>query len=95
VDRDYADSDAKQLEQQLLVLHVPGGDGTTDQAPEKTTPHHQGRNIIPIKLASGATSVTVEFTPDAAGSKGTKQKMQHSLYIVTAMTNQFMVLFSR
>lgn len=55
----------------------PGGDGTTEfRPPEKTTPHHQGRNIIPIKLASGATSVTVEFTPDAAGSKGTKQKMQ-------------------
>jgi len=58
----------------------PGGDGTTTFSPTaKTTPHHQGRNIIPIKLASGATSVSVEFTPDALGSKGTAEKMQAQL----------------
>ena len=58
----------------------PTGDGTTTfSPPAKQIPHHQGRNIIPIKVASGATSVTVEFTPDAAGSKGTKQLMQAQL----------------
>ncbi|MGD9202698.1 MAG: DUF6055 domain-containing protein [Chitinispirillia bacterium] len=55
----------------------PGGDGTTTFfPPAKTTPHHQGRNVIPIKLNSGATSVTVEFNHDAKGSKGTVEKMQ-------------------
>jgi hypothetical protein len=58
----------------------PTGDGTTTfSPPTKNIPHHQGRNIIPIKVASGATSVTVEFTPDATGSKGTKQSMQAQL----------------
>jgi hypothetical protein len=52
----------------------PGGDGTTAfSPPTKQIPRHQGRNVIPIKVASGATSVTVEFTPDATGSKGTKE----------------------
>jgi hypothetical protein len=58
----------------------PGGDGTSSfSPPTKQIPHHQGRNIIPIKLAAGATSVTVELTPDAAGSKGTKESMQGQL----------------
>jgi hypothetical protein len=58
----------------------PGGDGTsTFSPPTKQIPHHQGRNIIPIKLADGASSVTVELTPDATGSKGTKQSMQGQL----------------
>jgi hypothetical protein len=58
----------------------PSGDGTTTfSPPTKQTPHHQGRNIIPIKLASGATSVTVELTPDAKGSKGTTEHMQAQL----------------
>jgi hypothetical protein len=55
----------------------PSGDGTTAFSPPSANiPHHQGRNIIPIKVASAATAVTVEFTPDAAGSKGTKASMQ-------------------
>ncbi|MGE5785459.1 MAG: hypothetical protein ACM3ZE_12745 [Myxococcales bacterium] len=54
----------------------PGGDGTTSfSPPTKQIPHHQGRNIVPIRVASGASSVVVDFTPDAAGSKGTKQNM--------------------
>ncbi len=58
----------------------PGGDGTTAfRPPTKQIPHHQGRNIIPIKVNTGATAVTVEFTPDAAGSKGTKENMQAQL----------------
>jgi hypothetical protein len=58
----------------------PGGDGTTTfRPPAKNTPHHQGRNVIPIKLDSGATSVTVEFTPDATGSNGTAERMQAQL----------------
>jgi hypothetical protein len=58
----------------------PGGDGTSAfSPPTKQIPHHQGRNIIPIKLAAGATSVTVELTPDASGSKGTKESMQGQL----------------
>lgn len=58
----------------------PSGDGTsTFRPPTKQVPHHQGRNIIPIKVAAGATSVAVEFTPDAAGSKGTTEHMQAQL----------------
>jgi hypothetical protein len=58
----------------------PSGDGTTTfRPPTKNIPHHQGRNVIPIKLSSGATSVTVEFTPDAKGSAGTTEKMQAQL----------------
>lgn len=58
----------------------PGGDGTTTfRPPEKTTPHHQGRNVIPIELAADATSVTVEFTPDAMGSEGTPAEFQAQL----------------
>jgi hypothetical protein len=58
----------------------PSGDGTTTfSPPAKVVPHHQGRNIIPIKLNAGATSVTVELTPDATGSKGTKEQMQAQL----------------
>ena len=56
---------------------LPGGDGTSVFSPPAAkAPHHQGRNVIPIMLASGATAVTVEFTPDAKGSKGTDEKMQ-------------------
>lgn len=58
----------------------PSGDGTTTfSPPTKNVPHHQGRNIIPIKVNSGATAVTVEFTPSAAGDKGTAAKMQAQL----------------
>lgn len=58
----------------------PGGDGTTTfSPPTKQIPHHQGRNIIPIRLDANATSVTVEFTPDAVGSKGTAESMQAQL----------------
>jgi hypothetical protein len=58
----------------------PSGDGTTEWSPPtKNIPHHQGRNIIPIKVDSGATSVTVQFTPDATGSMGTKANMQAQL----------------
>lgn len=63
----------------------PSGDGTsTFSPPAKQIPHHQGRNIIPIKVASGATSLTVELTPGAMGSKGTKQLMQAQLTYRTA-----------
>jgi hypothetical protein len=58
----------------------PSGDGTSAfRPPTKQVPHHQGRNIIPIKLGAGATAVTVEFTPDAKGSKGTAEHMQAQL----------------
>jgi hypothetical protein len=64
----------------LWFYMFPGGDGTSIfSPPQKQIPHHQGRNIIPIKLADGATSVTVELTPDAAGSKGTTESMQGQL----------------
>jgi hypothetical protein len=58
----------------------PTGDGTTTfRPPTANVPHHQGRNVIPIKVNTGATSVTVEFTPDAAGDKGTAENMQAQL----------------
>ena len=58
----------------------PSGDGTaTFRPPTANIPHHQGRNVIPIKVNTGATSVTVEFTPDAAGDKGTAESMRAQL----------------
>jgi len=58
----------------------PSGDGTTTfRPPTANIPHHQGRNVIPIKVNAGATSVTVEFTPDAKGDKGTVENMQAQL----------------
>ena len=58
----------------------PTGDGTTTfKPPVANVPHHQGRNIIPIKVNTGATAVTVEFTPDAAGDKGTAANMRAQL----------------
>jgi hypothetical protein len=58
----------------------PSGDGTsTFSPPTELIPHHQGRNIIPIALSAGATSVTVELTPDAQGSAGTPQQMMGQL----------------
>jgi len=63
----------------------PDGDGTTTfSPPTKLIPHHQGRNIIPIQLSPGATSVTVELTPDAQGDKGTPLSMQGQLTYRTA-----------
>jgi hypothetical protein len=60
----------------LCFYMIPTGDGTASfSPPAKQIPHHQGRNIIPIKLSAGATSVTVELTPDAKGDKGTAQSM--------------------
>lgn len=66
----------------------PSGDGTaTFRPPTASIPHHQGRNIIPIKLSSGAPSVTVEFTPDAKGDKGTTESMQAQLVYRDASDN--------
>ncbi len=42
-------------------------------------PRYTGRNMIPITVASGATSVSVNFTPDAAGSAGTPEQLQIEL----------------
>jgi hypothetical protein len=39
-------------------------------------PRYTGRNFIPISVNSGATSVTVNFAPDATGSKGTTADMR-------------------
>ncbi len=44
--------------------------------PVKQIPHHQGRNIIPLKVSEGATTVTVELLPDAQGSKKTPLEMR-------------------
>lgn len=62
----------------------PSGDGTQAFSPPvKLIPHHQGRNIIPIRVSPGAKSVTVEFNPDVQGSKGTAQRMRA---VLTART---------
>ena len=42
-------------------------------------PRYTGRNNIPIAVASGASQVSVNFAPDAAGSKGTAAQMQLQL----------------
>lgn len=58
----------------------PNGDGTSSfRPPERNVPHHQGRNVIPIAVADGATSVTVDFTPDATGSGGTPAQLKAQL----------------
>ncbi|HEY4106603.1 MAG TPA: DUF6055 domain-containing protein [Polyangiaceae bacterium] len=50
-------------------------------SPSNTTwlPRYTGRNMIPITVASGATEVSVDFTPDAAGSAGSPEQMQIEL----------------
>ncbi len=50
-------------------------------APSDATklPRYTSRNNIPITVASGATSVSVNFMPDAAGSKGTPATMSAEL----------------
>ncbi len=44
--------------------------------PIKQIPHHQGRNIIPLKASDGPTTVIVELVPDAHGSKKTPLEMR-------------------
>jgi hypothetical protein len=66
--------------QNLWFYTFPEGDGTSAfSPPAKQIPHHQGRNIIPIAVEDGATSVTVELTQDAMGSKGTQEQIQAQL----------------
>jgi hypothetical protein len=50
-------------------------------APSDATklPRYTSRNNIPITVTSGATSVSVNFMPDAAGSKGTPSTMSAEL----------------
>jgi hypothetical protein len=49
--------------------------------PTDTTklPRYTGRNNIPITVAAGATEVSVELAPDAAGSKGTPADLRVQL----------------
>jgi hypothetical protein len=42
-------------------------------------PRYTGRNNIPISVTSGATQVSVDFAPDAAGGSGTPATMQVQL----------------
>jgi Family of unknown function (DUF6055) len=42
-------------------------------------PRYTSRNNIPITVASGGTSVSVNFVPDATGSKGTTSAMRAQL----------------
>jgi len=39
-------------------------------------PRYTGRNNVPLTVSSGATQVTVDFMPDAMGSKGTTADMR-------------------
>jgi len=41
-----------------------------------TLPRYTGRNNIPVAVSSGATQVSVDFSPDASGSHGTPAAMQ-------------------
>jgi hypothetical protein len=41
-----------------------------------TLPRYTGRNDIPIAVTSGASQVSVDFSPDAMGSNGTAATMQ-------------------
>jgi hypothetical protein len=44
-----------------------------------TLPRYTGRNMVPITVTAGATAVSVNFAPDAAGSNGTPEQMQIEL----------------
>jgi hypothetical protein len=53
-------------------------------------PRYTGRNNIPITVSSGATQVSVNFAPDAAGSKGTTADMRVQIvYRATDGTSVF------
>ncbi len=61
-------------------------------SPTDTTqlPRYTGRNNIPITVSSGATQVSVTFTPAAAGSKGTVPDMRAQIvYRATDGTSVF------
>jgi len=69
------------------------GDGTTAFSPPTIQiPRHQGRNVIPIKIASGATSVTVEFSPTPPAARARRKTCRRSLRTAIARTSQCMVL---
>ncbi|HTB56474.1 MAG TPA: DUF6055 domain-containing protein [Polyangia bacterium] len=53
--------------------------GTLSPSDATKLPRYTSRNNIPITVASGATSVSVNFTPDAAGSNGTPSTMSAGL----------------
>ena len=50
--------------------------GRLSPANANQLPRYTGRNNIPITVASDASSVAVDFAPDAAGSKGTPADMR-------------------
>jgi hypothetical protein len=53
-------------------------------------PRYTGRNNIPVTVASGATSVAVDFAPDPAGSKGTPSDLRAQIvYRATDGTSVF------
>jgi len=53
--------------------------GTLAPSDASKLPRYTSRNNIPITVTSGATSVSVNFMPDAAGSKGTTSTMSAEL----------------
>jgi hypothetical protein len=53
--------------------------GTLAPSDPTKLPRYTSRNNVPITVASGATSVSVSFMPDAAGSKGTPATMSAQL----------------
>jgi hypothetical protein len=50
--------------------------GTLTPSDATKLPRYTGRNNIPITVAQGATTVSVDFTPDATGSNGTTADMR-------------------
>lgn len=42
-------------------------------------PRYTGRNFIPLALSAGATTISVDFKPDAAGSNGTPSDLRLQL----------------
>ena len=53
--------------------------GTLAPTDATKLPRYTSRNNVPITVASGATSVSVNFMPDAAGSKGTAATLSAQL----------------
>ncbi len=59
-----------------MYVATTNQDGWLVPSDSNKLPRFTGRNNIPIAVSSGATQVSVSFSPDAAGSKGTPADMR-------------------
>jgi hypothetical protein len=75
---------------QMYQATTAGQNGALTPTTATDLPRYTGRNNIPIKVSTGATSVSVTFTPESAGSKGTPADMRAQIvYRATDGTSVF------